>query len=716
MKGTKIIAMLIAGCMTMGVLPISKIVIPTTNIVANSADELIYGDYKYEVYSDSNGEYVEIYRYIGSDSTVVIPSKIKGLPVKSIGVGAFGGNRNVVGEMGYAKEFITKVTIPEGITTIKKWGFCGCTGIESINLPNSLETIGEEAFFNCSSLTTVTIPKNVKRIDYGTFIGCSGLKKAILSEGVTEISGDMFYKCTSLNSISIPNTVTSIGDKAFYGCNNLEEIYIPDSVESLGSSAFSDCSSLSKITLSDNIPLIKERTFYECRNLKEISLPFYTSSIGTSAFYNVPLEKLYIGAKLKSTNNLPIDSVLLKTIDVSEDNMYYSSESGVLFDKEKKTLIRFPAAMVQSEYKVPNSVEIIGESAFKDNNSIRYLYLYQNCSNVEPTAFQNCSKLDKIYFYNINCDIYMARDTLFEDTVINGYKNSSAQAYATMYNRPFNAIPTDESVFIGTWYLYKYKNQGNEYTYEDIEYFTFNKDHSGVYVITNKETPITWQANGNTIIWDNLIIEFNGTDLFVKVNDDEYGEIIMFFRKGSSLVTTTTTTTTATTTTTTTTTSSVIPTTTTTTTKRFELNVQNITLYVGEQFTIKSNQAEVTYRSSNSDIATVGKTSGIITALCEGNATIFATNVDGDTLMIKATVVNNTNTYGDANLDGKVTVADAVAILQYIANKDKYMLTEIGKKNADCYNVGDGITGSDALAIQKLDAKVITSLPTKSIN
>ncbi len=70
--------------------------------------------------------------------------------------------------------------------------------------------------------------------------------------------------------------------------------------------------------------------------------------------------------------------------------------------------------------------------------------------------------------------------------------------------------------------------------------------------------------------------------------------------------------------------------------------------------------------------------------------------------------------YGDANGDKKVTVADAVAILQYIANKDKFKLSETGKKNADCYNVDDGITANDALAIQKPDAKMITSLPFSS--
>ena len=76
-----------------------------------------------------------------------------------------------------------------------------------------------------------------------------------------------------------------------------------------------------------------------------------------------------------------------------------------------------------------------------------------------------------------------------------------------------------------------------------------------------------------------------------------------------------------------------------------------------------------------------------------------------------ATTTSETNVIGDANLDGRVTVADAVAILQFIANKDKYNLNSQARKNADCFNVGDGITGKDALAIQRLDAKVIAKLP-----
>ena len=88
-----------------------------------------------------------------------------------------------------------------------------------------------------------------------------------------------------------------------------------------------------------------------------------------------------------------------------------------------------------------------------------------------------------------------------------------------------------------------------------------------------------------------------------------------------------------------------------------------------------------------------------------GKATTTTTTVSGT---VKAKLI------GDANLDNSVTVADAVTILQYIGNKDKYALDEEAKANADCYDPGDGITGKDALAIQKLDAKLIKALPEKS--
>ncbi len=563
MKGTKIIAAIIAGALTLGTITVPDIRIPQISIVADAADEIDYADYKYTINTDSNGEYAEITRYTGSDSIVVVPPKLGGVPVKSIGVAAFGANDNVVGERKYAKECVQKVIIPEGVTTIKRWAFNKCKNLQSISLPDSLETIGEQAFWLCDSLESITIPKNASNTAGGAFMACRGLKEVVFSDGVTEISNKMFITCTSLNSVTIPDTVTSIGYQAFGGCKNLKEINIPDSVETLGESAFSGCETLSKVKLSDNITSIQKNTFYGCTSLKEISLPYYTSTIGKDAFYNVPLEVIIIGTKLKSIDNLPIHLSTLKAINVSDDNFYYSSDNGILYNKDRSTLIRFPAAMNKTEYKSPDTLLNIGESAFADNSSIRNVYLYEKCSSVEPTAFQNCTHLDKIYFYNKNCEIYMSKNTIYEDAVINGYKNSTAKDYADTYGRAFNAISIDPSIFFGKWQAYKAYYQGEDHfptsssTWQNTTW-TFNNDYSGEYTYNNGSITINWQIDGNTIIVNKAVLEYDGTDLIVKtISDGE--EIIYYFKKTNSGINTTTTTTATTITTTTSTTTTTTP-------------------------------------------------------------------------------------------------------------------------------------------------------------
>lgn len=439
MKKTKFIAIILAVLLTISPEIFMSVYTPD-NIISVSAAET-YGDYEYNVLKDSKGSYVEITKYTGSESTVVIPSKINSLPVKSIGELAFGtDNPYVLWSNGYPN--IKKVVIPEGVTTIKYFAFRGCRALTSVNLPESLETLGQGAFCICTSLESITIPKNVKNYGGSEFGYCYELKTVVIENGVTEIPQKMFYKCSSLNNITIPNTVKKIGDNAFELCENLPEITIPNSVEEIGTSVFLDCESLKKVTLSDNINQIYSGTFNNCTSLKEITLPYYTSKISSGAFTGTNLEIINIGPKLKSLENLPINNSTIKEINVSEDNNYYSSENGIIFNKDKSKLIRFPAAMEKNDYSIPDTVSTIGESSFADNMSIRNIYLSKNCSNIEPYAFKNCTHLDKIYFYNKNCDIYMSTDTIFEDALINGYTGSTAEEYANIYDRAFNAITT----------------------------------------------------------------------------------------------------------------------------------------------------------------------------------------------------------------------------------------------------------------------------------
>ena len=126
--------------------------------------------------------------------------------------------------------------------------FTYCRGLRSITIPNSVTSIGEDAFLGCSGLTSITIPNSVTSIGEGAFEDCSGLTNINIPNSVTSIGEDAFKNCSGLTKINIPNSVTSIGMNAFLGCSGLTSIIIPNSVTSIGADAFKDCTNLANVT------------------------------------------------------------------------------------------------------------------------------------------------------------------------------------------------------------------------------------------------------------------------------------------------------------------------------------------------------------------------------------------------------------------------------------------------------------------------------------
>ena len=412
-----------------------------TNVsVMTASAEETYGDYSYTINEDSDGEYVTITGYSGSDTTVVIPSKIKGLPVKVIGRYVFQNSK------------ITSVKISEGIRTIGYESFRGCSLLETVILPDSLKTIGEEAFMSCTALKEIKVPNSVETINKKAFSGCHALKRIELGSGITEISENTFDCCKALTDVTIPDTVTKIGREAFAGCG-VKSIVVPDSVEEMETDVFRQCSYLASIKLSNNLSFIPGGTFYACTSLKEITIPYYVESVGGSAFtyykngqnYPLDIEKINIGAKLSKLNNLPIDSDDLTEINVDEKNGFFSSDDGVLYNKGKSQLIKYPSAKADTEFTVPDTVEQISENAFANNTVLKTVYISENTKAIEPKAFYNCTHLDEVYFYNKDCEIYMSKDTINSSAVINGYKDSTAEEYANTYGFAFNEIQGAET-------------------------------------------------------------------------------------------------------------------------------------------------------------------------------------------------------------------------------------------------------------------------------
>ena len=234
-------------------------IVGTNSTVMTASAEETYGDFTYTVNEDSDGEYIVINKYKGSDTEVFIPSKIKGIPVKGLSrlPNKYDDEYNV-----FAKTNAVNVTIPKGVEYIGYGVFLNCKTIETVKLPDTLESLADHCFSGCSNLKEIVIPGSVKEIYSSTFEQCNSLKSVKIEEGVTGISSDMFRYCGLLTDVVLPDTIKSIGGEAFCKCSSLRTITIPDSVETIGNSVFMGCSSLADVKLPEKITTIPSETFF----------------------------------------------------------------------------------------------------------------------------------------------------------------------------------------------------------------------------------------------------------------------------------------------------------------------------------------------------------------------------------------------------------------------------------------------------------------------
>ena len=171
---------------------------------------------------------------------------------------------------------LQSIIIPDSVTSIGDNAFWLCSSLQSVTIPDSVTSIGDRAFKDCSSLQSVAIHDSVTSIGDRAFQGCSFLQTVAIPDSVTSIGDRVFQGCSSLHSVTIPDSVTSIGDYAFMGCSSLQSVTIPDSVTSIGDSAFMGCSSLQSVTIPDSVTSIGDKAFSACLSLQSIIISHQT--------------------------------------------------------------------------------------------------------------------------------------------------------------------------------------------------------------------------------------------------------------------------------------------------------------------------------------------------------------------------------------------------------------------------------------------------------
>ena len=194
---------------------------------------------------------------------------------------------------------INSVLIPDGVESIGAKAFYGCEYLETVVIPGSVKSIDSYAFDNCVRITRIDYSGDIsgwlnieglynllEDVSSSCELYFSGTKveELVIPDGVTSIPRYAFSNLTGITSVTIPDSVTSIGDGAFSGCSGLTSVTIPDSVTSIGSSAFSGCSGLQSVTIGNGVTSIESWAFSGCSSLTSVTIPDSVTSIGERAF------------------------------------------------------------------------------------------------------------------------------------------------------------------------------------------------------------------------------------------------------------------------------------------------------------------------------------------------------------------------------------------------------------------------------------------------
>ena len=181
---------------------------------------------------------------------------------------------------------LESVKLPEAVTTIGKGAFASCGRLTSVTLPTTLTTIGDYAFRYCTRLPSISLPETITALGKYAFEGCQKLTEVNLPTNLATIGNGAFSNCTGLTSISLPETVVEVCDSTFTGCTALASITLPDNLTAIGECAFAGCKNLTEVKLPENVSTIGAKAYIDCTAITSVELGPKITKIGEQAFRN----------------------------------------------------------------------------------------------------------------------------------------------------------------------------------------------------------------------------------------------------------------------------------------------------------------------------------------------------------------------------------------------------------------------------------------------
>ena len=334
--------------------------------------------------------------------------------------------------------------IPDSVTSIGDNAFYGCTGLTSVTISDGTTSIGDRAFYDCTGLTSIAIPDSVTSIGSAAFSGCTGLTSVTIPNGTMSIGDSAFYGCNRISSVYlssveswlvsswgaaihanlprsfylngepltdlvIPDGTTSIGYRAFYGCTGLTSVTIPDSVTSIGESAFYGCTGLASITIPNGTTSIGGWAFYGCTGLTSVTLPDSVTSIGANAFY---------GCTGLTSITIPDEITLIPWGTFAG----CSSLTRIALPRNLKSIgvFAFSGCSSLTSISLPDGLTTIGDGAFQ-STALTSIYIPSSVAEIGTNI--------------IGSNVFSYCDDLLHITVDKNNLNYCADTYGVLYNK-----------------------------------------------------------------------------------------------------------------------------------------------------------------------------------------------------------------------------------------------------------------------------------------
>lgn len=300
-------------------------------------------------------------------------------------------------------------TVPNGVSVISNRAFYHADQLQEVTLPDSVHTIGSSAFEHCDQLKAIDLGEGLQTIEWYSFRCCTQLASIELPATLSEFSGSVFLECENLSAITVAEDnpyffsdgiglykkttegcvfcvyapaalqesyavkdgTTVISDNAFWEAENLKEIQLPEGLQKIKHGVFTS-TGLTKLDLPKSVTSVESNAFQSCTDLKELSLGSITEIPKQMLYYCRSLESITIPSTVENIQGHAfVGCDALKEISVEAGNTNYTSENGVLFNKEKTQLLQYPGAKTEEQYTVPQSVTHIAYGTFQTASNLK---------------------------------------------------------------------------------------------------------------------------------------------------------------------------------------------------------------------------------------------------------------------------------------------------------------------------------------------------------